>query len=279
MPRGIHKTAIPSVVTIHDLIFMRYPEFYKPIDRNIYFRKIKYSCTAADKIIAISQQTRSDVETFFQVPPEKIEVIYQPVSAVFFESQDSPAIASRFDIPSGYILSVGTLEPRKNQLALLKALHEAKIDCPVVFVGKSTAYISTMKKYIQDKGMQNHVIFLTGLSEEELAFLYRHALLSVYISVFEGFGLPVIEAMASGCPVITSSVSCLPETAGEAAVLCDPGNINDIGEKINGLLNDDEHRKQLLKKGLARAEFFHPEKYAKNLISLYTKIFMENDAG
>ncbi len=279
LPRGIHKTGIPSVVTIHDLIFMRYPEFYKPIDRNIYFRKIKYSCTAADKIIAISQQTRSDVETFFQVPPEKIEVIYQPVAAVFFDKQDSSGIASRFDIPSGYILSVGTLEPRKNQMALLQALHEEQIECPVVFVGKPTAYVSKMKKFIDEKGMKNNVIFLSGLSEEELAFLYQHAVLSVYISVFEGFGLPVIEAMASGCPVITSSVSCLPETAGEAAVLCDPGNISDIGEKLNALLNDDALRKQLIEKGLMRAEIFHPGKYSKNLISLYTKILTENDAG
>lgn len=269
LPGGIHKTGIPSVVTIHDLIFMRYPEFYKPVDRKIYFRKMKYACQAAHKIIAISRQTKNDVETFFQVPPGKIEIIYQPVAAAFFEKQDNSAVLKKYNLPEKYILAVGTIESRKNQLTLLKAVRRSKIEIPVVFVGKPTAYLSEIKKYISEKGMENQVVFLSGLPENELAALYQNAHFSAYISVFEGFGLPVIESMASGCPVLTSSVSCLPETAGDAAVLCDPSNVEDIADKLKSLLADPTFRKQIIQKGVERAKAFHPEIYAEKLDSLY----------
>lgn len=272
LPRGIHKTGIRSVVTIHDLIFMRYPEFYTPIDRTIYFSKMRYACHAADRIIAISRQTKNDVEAFFQVPSEKIDVIYQPVAQAFFEQRDCSGFFSGHSIPSEYILAVGTLEPRKNQLGLLHALAKAGIELPVVFVGKQTGYMGKMRKFAEESGLPNPLIFLSGISDDELAGLFRNALVSVYISLFEGFGLPVIESMASGCPVITSSVSCLPETAGNAALLCDPGNIEEIGEKINTVLNDTMLRKEITQKGRERAKLFQPLDYAQKLISLYSKI-------
>lgn len=272
LPSGIQKTGIPSVVTIHDLIFMRYPEFYKPLDRNIYFRKMKYACQVANKIIAISRQTKSDLETFFKVAPGKIEIIHQPVAATFFKKQDTSKVFTDHVIPENFILAVGTIEPRKNQLALLRAVQNSKIETPIVFVGKPTTYISELKNFIDRNNMQRQVFFLSGLEKEELAALYRKALLSVYISVFEGFGLPVIESMASGCPVLTSSVSCLPETAGDAAVLCNPADASDVAEKLKSLLEDESLRKQIIQKGVERAKAFHPEIYAKKLISLYTSL-------
>jgi glycosyltransferase involved in cell wall biosynthesis len=272
LPSGIHKTGIPAVVTIHDLIFMRSPEFYKPLDRKIYFRKMKYACNSANKIIAISRQTKNDIETFFQVAPGKIKIIHQPVAATFFEKQNPIKVFTEHIIPENYILSVGTIEPRKNQLALLKAVQNSKIGIPIVFVGKPTSYISELKKFIDQNNMHRQVFFLSGLAEDELAALYQNALFSVYISVFEGFGLPIIESMASGCPVLTSSVSCLPETAGDAAVLCDPANGEEIGEKLKSLLDDETLRKQIIQKGVDRAKDFHPEIYAQKLISLYTSL-------
>ena len=120
--------------------------------------------------------------------------------------------------------------------------------------------------------MAEKVSFLTDVPERDLAGIYKMATLSVYISVFEGFGLPVIESMASGCPVITSNVSCLPETAGGAAVLCDPENIFEIGELIKIHLEDKKKRTELIQKGKERAQLFHPENYSKKLISLYSEI-------
>ncbi|MGC9354253.1 MAG: glycosyltransferase family 4 protein [Mariniphaga sp.] len=273
LPKGINKSEIPSVVTIHDLVFMRYPEFYKPIDRKIYFKKVKYACHSADKIVAISKQTKHDIETFFHVSPEKVELIYQPVAPVFFEKQNTSEIHEKHHLSEKFILSVGTIEPRKNQLALLQALHSKEIKVPVVFVGKqNTSYLAEMKRFMEENEMESQVKFLSNISEADLAALYQTATLSVYISVFEGFGLPVIESMACGCPVVTSSVSVLPETAGDAAVLCNPAKIEEIAQKVTLLLEKEDFRNEIIEKGKQRAEQFHPESYAKKLISLYAEI-------
>jgi len=279
LPKGIHNSEIPSVVTIHDLIFMRYPEFYKPIDRKIYFKKVKYACHSANKIIAISRQTKHDIETFFHVPPEKVELIYQPVSQIFFEKQNVNEIRKKYNLPEKFILSVGTLEPRKNQLALLQALQSKEIKVPVVFVGKQTTlYMAEMNRFIEENEMDSQVKFLSKISESDLAALYQTAMLSVYISVFEGFGLPVIESMASGCPVVTSSVSVLPETAGDAAVLCNPAKVEEIAQKVLLLLENEDFRNKIIEKGKQRANLFHPENYAQKLISLYTEILNRKNA-
>ncbi|MEE4287367.1 MAG: glycosyltransferase family 1 protein [Mariniphaga sp.] len=279
LPKGIHKSEIPSVVTIHDLIFMRYPEFYKPIDRKIYFKKVKYACHSADKIIAISRQTKHDIETFFHVPPEKVELIYQPVSPVFYEKQNVTELLEKYHLPEKFILSVGTLEPRKNQLALLQALQSKEIQIRVVFVGKQTSsYMTEIKRFLEENEMESQVQFLSNIPESDLAALYQTAVLSVYISVFEGFGLPVIESMACGCPVVTSSVSVLPETAGDAAVLCNPAKVEEIAQKVLLLLENDDFRNEMIKKGKQRANLFHPENYAQKLISLYTEILKRKHA-
>ncbi|HRX12315.1 MAG TPA: glycosyltransferase family 1 protein [Draconibacterium sp.] len=272
LPKGIHKTEIPSVVTIHDLIFIRFPEFYKTIDRNIYFSKVKYACSSAQKIIAISEQTRDDIIRFFHVDSNKIEVVYQSVSPVFFERVNSENLRSKYNLKKQFILSVGTHEPRKNQLSLLKAIKAEKLDIQVVFVGKHTSYTKKLNRFISENKMDGQVNFLNGISENDLAGLYRLATLSVYISFFEGFGLPVIESMASGCPVITSNVSCLPETAGRAAVLCAPNDINELGRQIKSILENETIRNVLVEKGLERAKIFHPEHFSNKMISLYNEI-------
>jgi len=272
LPNGIHKTRVPAVVTIHDLIFMRFPEFYKTIDRKIYNSKVKYACSSAKKIIAISEQTKEDIIRFFKVDPGKIEVVYQSVSPVFFERTEIENLCAKYNISKNFILSVGTLEPRKNQMAILKALHSEKIDSQIVFVGKPTSYVKNLYDFINTNNLSSQVKFLNTIPENDLAGLYQQAYLSVYISHFEGFGLPVIESMASGCPVITSNVSCLPETAGGAAILCNPNDFNKLVSQINILLENDNLRNDLIRKGNERAKLFHPKYFAKKMISLYTGI-------
>lgn len=279
LPKGMDKSGIPSLVTIHDIIFMRYPEFYSSIDRKIYFKKVKYACRAADKIIAISDQTARDIETFFHVPSGKIEKIYQPVSSVFFETQEAGTIRRKYALPEKYILAVGTLEPRKNQLALLQAVHAAGLKITVVMVGRTRdTYLKEMKRFVTENEMESQVRILNGVPEKDLAGLYQYATLSVYLSFFEGFGLPVIESMASGCPVLTSSVSVLPETAGGAAVLCHPSDTGDIADKLTSLLENEKLRNDLIQKGKERALLFHPEHYAKKMISLYAKMIQNKNA-
>ena len=272
LPDGIHKSEVPAVVTIHDLIFMRFPEFYKAIDRKIYYQKVKYACNSAKKVIAISEQTKNDIIEYLNINPDKIEVVYQSISHKYFERQNCEHLISKYNLPNKFILSVGTIEQRKNQLSILKALYSAGIETIIIFVGKPTLYSAELLKFITENKMENRVKFLNNISRKDLAGLYQLASLSVYISVFEGFGLPVIESMASGCPVITSNVSCLPETAGGAAILCDPENSDEIGKEIKKLLEDNSFRNKMIDKGTERAKLFHPEKYSQNLVSLYSKV-------
>ncbi|MCK3683817.1 glycosyltransferase family 1 protein [Maribellus sp. YY47] len=276
LPRGIHKTAIPSLVTIHDLVFIRYPEFYKFFDRLLYRYKVKYACKAATKIIAISEQTKADIVNYTGTPPEKIEVIHQAISPLFFEKVDTGKIKEKYHLPDQFILAVGTIEERKNQLSILKALQAKNLEIPLVMIGNPTSYCNDIHKYVAAKNLRKNVIILKNIPEKDLAGFYQLATLSVYISVYEGFGLPVIEAMASGCPVITSNVSCLPETAGDAAVLCSPGDIKELGNSIYEILNNTDFRLNLIEKGKKRANEFQAKEHAKKLLALYTEIANKN---
>ena len=272
LPRGIHKLEIPSVVTVHDLIFLRYPEFYKTLDRAIYLRKTKYACTVASKVHAISQQTKADLLNFIDTDPDKIEIINQSVSPAFFQNVNTRKVKEKYQLPDEFILTVGTIEERKNQLVILKALKQGSIKIPIVFVGKPTTYIQTIRKLIDEMHIHKQVLFFENIPENDLVGFYQLANLSIYISVFEGFGLPVIESMACGCPVITSNISCLPETADDAAVLCSPDNIEQLGHNIQQLLNDSSFRNEFILKGRIRANDFQPAKYVEKLIALYAKL-------
>ncbi|WP_347839639.1 glycosyltransferase family 1 protein [uncultured Draconibacterium sp.] len=272
LPKGMHKATIPTLVTIHDLIFIRYPQFYKTLDRAIYFRKTKYACNAATRILAISEQTKADIIDFIDIEPSKIEVVHQAISPLFFENANTGRVKEKYKLPKEFVLAVGTVEERKNQLSILKAMVEKNIQLPLVLVGNPTSYCNDIHKYIAEKKLQNRVIFLKNIPENDLAAIYQLARLSIYISVFEGFGLPVIESMACGCPVITSNASCLPETAGDAAVLCSPTNIEELGNNMEKILTDTNFRKELIMKGRIRANEFQPKKYVEKLVSLYTEL-------
>jgi glycosyltransferase involved in cell wall biosynthesis len=178
----------------------------------------------------------------------------------------------KYQLPKQFILSVGTIEERKNQLSIIRALEARKIDLPLVMVGNPTSYCNDIHKYIAAKNLHKQVVFLKNIPEKDLSAIYRIAELSVYISVFEGFGLPVIESMACGCPVITSNVSCLPETAGGAAMLCSPDNLEELGEYIFKTITDSTFKAGFIAKGKKRAEEFQAKNYAERLISLYSKM-------
>ncbi|PIF05535.1 MAG: hypothetical protein CSA36_06445, partial [Draconibacterium sp.] len=272
LPEGIHTTSIPAVVTIHDLIFMEFPHFYKPMDRKIYYTKVRYACSAAKKIIAISSQTKEDLVRFFKVDENKIELVFQSVSPVYFEQPEMENLTGKYGLRDEYLISVGTLEPRKNQLALLQAIQQQNIDTQVVLVGKTTSYSNELVKYISANNMNDQVKLLSRIPQTDLAALYRGAKLSVYMSLYEGFGLPVIESMAAGCPVVTSNVSCLPETAGGAAVLCDPSDVKELGAQIKAILSSEQLRKELIQKGRERAMVFHPDYFSKKMASLYESL-------
>ena len=272
LPYGIEKTGIASVVTMHDLIFLRYPQYYKKIDRNMYKSIYLSSCQRATKIIAISNQTKSDLINYFGIDPGKISVIYQSCDHRFYDrvsEEQKSSIRLKFKLPAKFILSVGTIEQRKNQLSILRALATGNIDTTLVILGRPTEYIDQLNKFILESGIQKKVIFLHDTTTDELQGIYQMAEIMVYPSFFEGFGLPVLEAQASGCPVITSNISSLPEAGGEGAFYINPADILEISHAIINLLTDSKMRDSLIKKGNANAELFSEKLVAERLMNLY----------
>lgn len=265
-----HKT-IKKIVTIHDLIFMRYPEFYSFFDRKIHFWKFKKAAHSADLVIAISEQTKQDVMHYLGVSEDKIKVVYQGCHNAFKEfisEERKKKITEKYHLPKHFILNVGTIEDRKNLLNVVKALRNENI--PIVAVGRKTNYykkiISEIKSYNQE------VIFLENIPMEELAVFYRLADIFIYPSLFEGFGIPVIEALYSETPVITSNVSCLPEAGGAYSMYVNPESIEDIKAKILFLWNNEAERKRRAEKGLEYVQKFNDEKIARQIMAIYRKI-------
>ena len=276
LPAGIEKTGIKSLVTIHDLIYIRHPEYFKKIDRMIYDRKFRYACHVSNRIHAISEQTKLDIVNFFHIPEEKIAVIYQSINPIFFERADESLklkIRKKYQLPEKFLMTVGTVEARKNLMTLLEGMVFSSIYIPLVVVGKPTDYQQKIQKFIEADLNRLEVFFLSSIQDDELAVLYQMAQVLVYPSFFEGFGLPVAEAQASGCPVITSNISSLPEAGGDAAVYIDPEKPEEIGNSIKILLTDQTMRKALIAKGKINAQRFTPENFASQLTQLYKSIF------
>ncbi len=267
---------IKKVVTIHDLIFLRFPQFYSLFDRKIHLWKFKNAIKQADIIIAISEQTKRDVIQFLKVPKEKIRVVYQGCHQQLKEHQSDEyinLIKEKFQLPERFILNVGTIEERKNVLNIVKAINGTKI--PLVVIGKKTNYFNKVKKYISKNKLENQVHFLENVSMEELAAIYKLADVFVYPSYFEGFGIPIIEALYSETPVITSNLSSLPEAGGDHSVYVYPNNVDDIKAKILFLWQNEAERKRRAKKGLKFVQKFNDESIAENLQSVYQELIFK----
>ena len=278
LPYGIEKTGTPSVVTIHDLIFLRFPQFYHKIDRDMYEMIYRSSCQRATKIIAISKQTKIDIIKYFSIDPDKIEVIYQSCNNSFYDKvceQRKEYIQLKFNLPPKFILCVGTIEKRKNQLAILKAIVKEKVDSSVVFVGKPTDYMKEIEEYICTSGIRRQVKFINNATTDELQAIYQMAEVMVYPSFFEGFGLPVLEAQASGCPVITSDISSLPEAGGDGASYINPDDTSEIGQKIYKILSDEKFKNDLIQKGRYNAEKFGEKQVADCLMKMYKELIQK----
>ncbi|MCT2409170.1 glycosyltransferase family 4 protein [Chryseobacterium antibioticum] len=273
LPLKWGKEPIKKIVTIHDLIFMRYPQYYSFFDRKIHLWKFKKAAASADKIIAISEQTKRDIITYLKVPETKIEVIYQGCHKAFKEQQSDEYIQTvkdKFNLPERYILNVGTIEERKNLLSIVKGINGSEI--PLVVVGRKTNYYKKVEAFIRKNKMDKQVIFLEGVSMDELAVIYKLADIFVYPSFFEGFGIPIIEALFSRTATITSNTSCLPEAGGEDSVYINPGNDQDIGAKIKFLWENESERKRRAEKSFRFVQRFNDEPIAAQLMDLYKKI-------
>jgi glycosyltransferase involved in cell wall biosynthesis len=277
IPFGIQESGVKSVVTMHDLIFERYPGQYNPIDVQTYRRKAKYASLHADKIIAISEQTKQDLINYYNTPADKIAVVYQSCDEMFAVSHAPNVINTKYNLPAEYFLYVGSIIERKNLLSVMKAMLQLKgiVDIPLVVLGNGSGYKKKVKAFIAAHDLSDRVIWLNEQAKfayGDLPALYQGAKALIYPSIFEGFGIPILEALWSHTPVITSKGSCFLETAGDAAVYIDPLQPQTLAEGMKGIVNNPAYAEALKVKGWAHAQLFTREKCAAGVMKVYESL-------
>ncbi|MCX4334936.1 MAG: glycosyltransferase family 1 protein [Bacteroidales bacterium] len=270
-----------SVVTIHDLIFLTFPHTYSWADRHIYNIKFRKACRIADRIISVSRFTATEIVKHYFTPKEKISLAYQGCDWSFREKCSKgfkDLVRERYSLPSSYILSVGTIEERKNTALLVKALqHIDNID--VVLVGKRTRYTEYVERTAAECGVSDRVHILSGVDFKELPAVYQMASAFVYPSRIEGFGIPVLEALCSGIPVIAASGSCLEEAGGDAALYVDPDDDRQLAEYLKTVLADENMRRDMVAKGYAQVERFTDASLAEKIMSIYEDVIARRRQG
>ncbi|MGM0368642.1 MAG: glycosyltransferase family 4 protein [Actinomycetota bacterium] len=264
------------VLTINDLAFVRFPEFNFGWFIKKYTKEVKKNARRARKIIAISESTKKDIVNFFSVNPAKIEVIYPAAGKIFrkLKKEDiDKSIPDKYNTGKKYILSVGTIEPRKNYVALIEAYNalreEYDTDIRLVIVGRTGWKSEATYQKRDDSPYREDILFLGRVEDRDLVRLYNQAELFVYPSVFEGFGLPPLEAMSCGLPVIVSNASSLPEVVGGAGILVPPKNTGRLASAIRDVLEDNSLKEKLSSKSIKQASRFSWEENARKTLKVY----------
>lgn len=278
LPSGIRKAGIKTVVTIHDLIFMHHPEYYNWIDTKIYAWKFRRTCKEADRIIAISECTKRDIMRFGGVEPQKIDVIYQSCSTEFKVRESEKKLQevhSTYMLPKRYIVNVGTIEERKNILLAVKAMPMIPSDVSLVVVGRPTPYAGNVKAYVEKNNLGGRVKFLHNVPHEDLPAIYQMAEACVYPSRYEGFGLPIIEAIQSGLPVVACTGSCLEEAGGNDSIYVKPDDAYGMAEALKQVLQGAPGREERIKKSQLYVKRFEGNNVAQKVLDVYRKLVVE----
>ncbi|MCB1582662.1 MAG: glycosyltransferase family 1 protein [Marinicella sp.] len=260
-----------TVVTIHDLIPLKVP--FTTLDLKVYFYELfKWAAQSADLILSVSEHTKKDIMEIYGIPEEKIKVTYQSYKGGDIKVNEEDAavyLQSKKLEPEKYILFVGNIEPKKNIKQLIRAFAYIKKGYKLAIVGHKAWMSDSQLVGLQSYLKKKDYVMLNYVTEEELAMLYSNAFCMVFPSLYEGFGLPVLEAMQNNCPVICSDRSSLPEVGGDAALYVDPYKFTDIRDQLEKLIANPELRQEMIEKGKKRVEFFSPENYAKRLQEAY----------
>ncbi len=270
-PWPIKVQGAKTVVTIHDLIPLKVP--FTTLDLKEHFYKLfKWAAESSDLILSVSEHTKKDIMEIYGIPDEKIKVTYQSYKGADIDvSQEDAAVylQSKKLTTEKYVLFVGNIEPKKNIKQLIRAFAYINKGYKLAIVGHkawmSKSQLVGLKSYLK----KSEYVMLDYVTEEELAMLYSNAFCMVFPSLYEGFGLPVLEAMQNNCPVICSDRSSLPEVGGDAALYVDPYKFTDIRDQLEKLIANPDLRKDMIEKGKKRVEFFSPENYAKRLQEAY----------
>jgi len=265
-----------SVVTVHDLGYLYFPRTHRVLDRLYLDLSTRHNARAAAHIIADSQATKRDLMERYGVDPAKIAVVYPGCDVAAFHPLDAGAVESvkaRYGIAGDYILFVGTIQPRKNLVRLIEAYRKLEAGSwKLVIAGKKGWLYEAVFRRVRELGLEGQVVFTGYVAEEDLPALFSGARLFVFPSLYEGFGLPVLEAMACGTPVVCSNASSLPEVAGDAALLFDPLDVEGMAAAMDRVLRDEALRAELIERGLKRARRFSWEKCARETLAVLGKV-------
>lgn len=269
----------PTVFTIHDLAILEFPHTIDPLWRSYVSVNLRLALTRAKAIITISDSTRQDVIRHFSVRPDLVRVVHHGCDPRFrpqVKGELRASTAARLGLPDSFILYVGTLEPRKNVPRLLRAFRTLKSERGVphklVIVGERGWLYDDIFQELEDLGLKEEVAFTGYVDLDDLPVIYGLSDMLVYPSLYEGFGLPPLEAMACGCPVVTSAVSSLPEVVGEAALCVDPYDVRAIKEAMETILFHPDRRAELVDRGLERAKLFSWQRAASETLEVYSAI-------
>jgi glycosyltransferase involved in cell wall biosynthesis len=263
------KTEVPSVISILDVSYLHFPDLFNKKD--LFQLKLwgKYSIKKARKIITISEASKNDIIKMYGVSEGKISVVYPAAKPKFEPKLTMKDLQKDFGISDNYILFVGTLQPRKNVEKLIEAFSKLENkDLQLVIIGKKGWQYEDILAAPKKFGVEGRVKFLHSVTDEQLPAFYKNAKMFILPSLYEGFGLPVIEAMQYGTPVITSNVSSLPEAGGDAALYVDPKDVGDIAGKMQKLLDDESLRAEMIGKGKRQAGKFSWEKTAAETLKV-----------
>lgn len=273
LPLGVQRTNARTVVTMHDAIFMRYPELYSSVYRSIFIQKNKYACRVADRIIAISEQTKRDIIEYFDADESKISVVYQGCNNIFrapISDEAKEMIRKKYNLPEHYLLNVGAIEKRKNVALIIEAMQRKQVDAHLVIVGKpELSYFKEVSALIAKYGLEGQVHFIHNAQTVDLPIIYSLADIFIYPSIFEGFGIPILEALCVETPVISSTGSCFEETGGPDSCYINPQDADELGDAILEILSDSLLRNKMKLKGLEFSERFTDRCVATNLMKVY----------
>jgi glycosyltransferase involved in cell wall biosynthesis len=271
----------PTVVTIHDCIHLMFPQYLPNRAAYAYARGTMWNAARkAERILTVSEASKRDILHFFRVPPEKIDVVYNAIDERFWrvpDEEDVARVRERYQLAHRFVLYVGNIKPHKNLVRLIEAFDGLRQiqgfeDVKLLIIGDEISKLPALRRAVHSHKLHKQVRFLGYLSDDTLAILYRLASVFVFPSLYEGFGLPPLEAMACGAPVVTSNVSSLPEVTGDAAVLVDPTNVESITDGMRRVLADPALAAGMRERGLQRARDFSWERSVERIHRVYRAV-------
>lgn len=281
LPIGLYRNRdIGTVLTLHDLAFVRYPQFYKRADRLLYTQKYGASARHADHVIAVSESTRQDIINYFDVEPSRVSVVYQGCSPAFalVKPERAAFVRGHYQLPQRYILFVGSIEERKNLRLAVEALSLlSDREVCLVAVGKRTPYCDVVQAQAKRLGVSSRVRLMHNIPNEHLLGFYAGAEVFVYPSRFEGFGIPIIEALSAGIPTIGAMGSCLEEAGGPDSLYTDPDDADMLASMITSILDSPERAAHMRKQGRIWVRRFSAKEIVQDLCAVYENVLLTHD--